>query len=138
MRPSSDYTYADPALGNTALASPKASDASKLALASSKLAGQSALTKKTAKTGKSSKILNNLLNKLSSDKLLKIGLNRVQLEDVKAEINEQMRQNRTTHHNDIKLPKPSKFKLLTEDGSLTLTLVFVTLYNHTTVRLVLT
>ena len=118
------------------MASPRASDASKIALASSKVAGQSAITKRTARTGKSSQILNNIMQRLTSEKLLGMGLSKSQLEEVKAEINEQMRRNRTTHHNDIKLPKPTKFKL-DSDGSLTLTLIFVSLYSHQTVKLVL-
>ena len=88
----------------------------------------------TKRTGKSSKILKKLMNRLNSNKLADMGLNRMIMEEVKNEINEQMRQNKTTYHITKKMPEASMLPL-DKEGTLTLLLVNLSLYNHCTLKL---
>ena len=66
---------------------------------------------------------------MSTNKLADIGLNKEHMEEVRKEINDKMRQNKTTYH--VPRQMPSEHELpLDKEGNLTVTLVHLALYNH--------
>ena len=100
-------------------------------LNSSQIASQ----KISMKTGKSSKLLNMLMGRLTASKLNELGLNTMVMDEVKNEINEQMRNNRTSYRADEELSSTVKKLQYDKDGGIELTLVYVDLNLHHTARL---
>jgi len=72
---------------------------------------------------------------MTSSKLAEIGLNREAIDEVKEEINEQMKNNRTSYRADEQLPATIKKLKYDKDGGIDLTLVFVALNTTHTIKL---
>ena len=74
------------------------------------------------------------MNKLTAQRLQELGLDEVLMEDVKAEINQEMKMNKTSYRVELKLPKASNFKL-DDQGALNVTIVFVQLHTSQVIKL---
>ena len=92
-------------------------------LNSSQIASQ----KISMKTGKSSKLFNMLMGRLTASKLNELGLNTMVMDEVKNEINEQMRNNRTSYRADEELSSTVRKLQYDKEGGIELTLVYVDL-----------
>ena len=79
------------------------------------------------KTGKSSKLFNMLMGRLTASKLNELGLNTMVMDEVKNEINEQMRNNRTSYRADEELSSTVRKLQYDKEGGIELTLVYVDL-----------
>ena len=94
-----------------------------------------ASAKVSKKTGKSSKLFNQLMGRLDSSKLAEFGLNRMVMDEVNDEINQQMRQNKTSYRADEQLSRTAQKLRIDTEGGIDLTLVHVDLNTHSTLKL---
>lgn len=74
------------------------------------------------------------MNKLTETKMERLGLDKVVMEDVKDEINEEMRNNKTSFRSGLNMPTAANLKM-DNDGTVNLKLVFVSLHSHATISL---